>query len=124
MANVSTATEADVEGRWEAVHPGEVLLEEFLQEWGVSQRRLALAIGVPPQRINDIVHGKRRVTADTALRLARYFGTTPRFWLNVQTMFDLDREADAVGDSLEAITPLHRASLAMGMSGVEATLSK
>ena len=70
MANVSTVTEADVEGRWEAVHPGEVLLEGFLQEWGVSQRSLALAIGVPPQRINDIVHGKRRVTADTALRLA------------------------------------------------------
>jgi addiction module HigA family antidote len=109
MANVSSVTEADVEGRWEAVHPEEVLLEEFLQEWGVSQRSLALAIGVPPQRINDIVHGKRRVTADTALRLARYFGTTPRFWLNVQTMFDLGREAEALGDSLEAITPLRSA---------------
>ncbi|MDR9435125.1 HigA family addiction module antitoxin, partial [Pontimonas sp.] len=60
-------------------------------------------------RINDIVHGKRRVAADTALRLARYFGTTPRFWLNVQTMFDLGREAEALGDSLEAITPLRSA---------------
>ncbi len=109
MANVSTVTEADVEGRWEAVHPGEVLWEEYLQEWGVSQRNLALAIGVAPQRISEIVHGKRRVTADTALRLARYFGTTPRFWLTLRTMYDLDREADAMADSPEAITPLDRA---------------
>ncbi|AVG23531.1 HigA antitoxin [Pontimonas salivibrio] len=109
MANVSTVTEADVEGLWDAVHPGEVLWEEFLQEWGVSQRKLALAIGVAPQRISEIVHGKRRIRADTALRLAQFFGTTAGFWLNLQTMYDLEREAEVLGDLLEAITPLDRA---------------
>ncbi|MDA0271250.1 MAG: HigA family addiction module antitoxin [Chloroflexi bacterium] len=76
------------------VHPGEVLLEEFLVPLGVSQYRLALDISVPPRRINEIVHGKRGVSADTALRLARYFGTTERFWLNLQAQFDLDVERD------------------------------
>ncbi|MGI8612616.1 MAG: HigA family addiction module antitoxin [Nocardioidaceae bacterium] len=72
------------------IHPGEVLLEEFLAPMDVSQHRLAVAVGVPPRRINEIVHGKRRITADTALRLARYFGTTDHFWLNLQTRFDLE----------------------------------
>ena len=67
------------------IHPGEVLLEEFLVPLEVTQHRLAVSIGVPPRRINEIVHGKRRITADTALRLARYFATTDRFWLNLQT---------------------------------------
>lgn len=67
------------------IHPGEILMEEFLAPLQVSQNRLAVAIGVPPRRINEIVHGKRRITAHTALRLARYFGTTDRFWLNLQT---------------------------------------
>src|SRR5665647_626252 len=67
------------------IHPGEILMEEFLEPLEVSQNRLAVAIGVPPRRINEIIHGKRRVTADTALRLSRYFGTTDRFWLNLQT---------------------------------------
>ncbi len=84
-------------------------MEEFLEQLGISQHKLALAIGVPPRRINEIVHGKRRVTADTALRLAKYFGTTPGFWLNLQTMFDLEKELEALGDSLEAITPLQSA---------------
>ncbi len=76
------------------IHPGEVLLEEFLGPLDVTQHRLAVSIGVPPRRINEIVHGKRRITADTALRLARYFGTTDRFWLNLQTRYDLEVERD------------------------------
>ncbi len=84
------------------VHPGEVLLEEFLEPMGISQYRLAKDITVPPRRINEIVHGKRSVTADTALRLSRYFGTSERFWLNLQTGYDLDIERDRLGDRLEA----------------------
>lgn len=88
------------------VHPGEVLLEEFLVPVGLSQYRLAKDISVPPRRINEIVHGKRAVTADTALRLARYFGTTPRFWLNLQGQYDLDTQADLLGDRLDhEVTP-------------------
>jgi addiction module HigA family antidote len=84
------------------VHPGEVLLEEFLEPMGISQYRLAKDISVPPRRINEIVHGKRSVTANTALRLSRYFGTSERFWLNLQTGYDLDIERDRLGDRLEA----------------------
>ncbi len=91
------------------IHPGEVLLEEFLDPMGVTQHRLAVSIGVPPRRINEIVHGKRRITADTALRLARYFGTTDRFWLNLQTRYDLEVEKHHLGDRLEAIRPLESA---------------
>jgi len=83
------------------VHPGEVLLEEFLKPLGLSQNRLALNIAVPPRRINEIVLGKRRITAETALRLARYFDTTPQFWLGLQTDYDLDMAADALGDRLD-----------------------
>ena len=88
------------------IHPGEVLMEEFLTPLEVTQNRLAVAIGVPPRRINEIVHGKRRVTADTALRLARYFGTTDRFWLNLQTRYDLEVEKDHLGNALDDITPI------------------
>lgn len=88
------------------IHPGEVLLEDFLTPLGVTQHHLAVSIGVPPRRINEIVHGKRRVTADTALRLARYFGTTDRFWLNLQTRHDLETEKDKLGTALEHIRPL------------------
>jgi addiction module HigA family antidote len=84
------------------VHPGEVLLEEFLEPLGISQYRLAKDISVPPRRINEIVHGKRSVTADTALRLARYFGTSDRFWLNLQASYDLDVEREKLGDRLES----------------------
>jgi antitoxin HigA-1 len=91
------------------IHPGEVLMEEFLQPLGVTQHHLAVSIGVPPRRINEIVHGRRRITADTALRLARYFGTTDRFWLNLQTRFDLEVEKDHLGGALEAIRPLRSA---------------
>ena len=88
------------------IHPGEILMEEFLEPLEVSQNRLAVAIGVPPRRINEIVHGKRRITADTALRLARYFGTTDRFWLNLQTRYDLEVEKDQLGSTLDQIEPL------------------
>lgn len=74
------------------IHPGEILLEEFLEPMELSQYRLAKDISVPARRINEIVHGKRGITADTALRLARYFGTTERFWMNLQTHYDLEVE--------------------------------
>ena len=90
-----------------AVHPGEVLLGEFLEPMRLSQYRLAKDVSVPPRRINEIVHGKRAVTADTALRLARYFGTTPRFWLNLQAQYDLDIEADRLGDRLDREVTAH-----------------
>ena len=83
------------------VHPGEVLLEEFLKPIDLSQNRLSLEIGVHPRRINEIVLGKRRITADTALRLARYFGTSPQFWMGLQNDYDLDVAADALGDRLD-----------------------
>jgi antitoxin HigA-1 len=83
------------------VHPGEVLLEEFLKPMEISQNHLALKIGVPARRINEIVLGKRRITADTALRLAKYFGTTAKFWLGLQADFDLDIAADELGERLE-----------------------
>ena len=84
------------------VHPGEVLLEEFLKPMGLSQNRLALDIGVHPRRINEIVLGKRSITADTALRLARYFGNSPQFWLGLQNDFDLDVASDLLGGRLES----------------------
>ena len=88
------------------IHPGEVLLEEFLTPLGVTQHRVAVAIGVPPRRINEIVHGKRSISADTALRLAKYFGTSDRFWLNLQSRYDLEVERDHLGPVLDSITPL------------------
>jgi addiction module HigA family antidote len=83
------------------VHPGEVLLEEFLNPMGLSQNRLALNIGVHPRRINEIVLGKRRITAETALRLARYFGNSPQFWLGLQSDYDLDVATDELGERLD-----------------------
>ena len=83
------------------VHPGEVLLADFLEPLALSQYRLAHDLSVPPRRINEIVHGKRAITADTALRLARYFGTSDRFWLNLQARYDLEVERDRLGDRLE-----------------------
>ena len=83
------------------VHPGEILLEEFLEPLGVSQYRLAKDTSVPPRRINEIVHGLRSITADTALRLARYFGNSERFWLNLQARYDLEVERDRLGDRLD-----------------------
>jgi addiction module HigA family antidote len=83
------------------VHPGEILLEEFLKPLGLSQYRLAKDLNVAPRRINEIVRGSRAITADTALRLARYFGTSERFWLNLQTRYALEVEKDILGDRLE-----------------------
>ena len=83
------------------VHPGEILFEEFLDPMGISQYRLAKDISVSPRRINEIVHGQRAITADTALRLSRYFGTSERFWLNLQTGYDLEIEKDRLGKRLE-----------------------
>jgi addiction module HigA family antidote len=83
------------------IHPGEVLHEEFLSPMGISQYRLAKDTSVSPRRINEIVHGQRSISADTALRLARYFGTTERFWVNLQTRFDLETEKDRLGERLE-----------------------
>lgn len=83
------------------IHPGEILLAEFLEPLEISQYRLARDISVPPRRINEIVHGTRAITADTALRLARYFGTSERFWLNLQTRYDLEIQKDRLGNRLE-----------------------
>ena len=83
------------------IHPGEVLLEEFLKPMELSQHRLALSIGVDARRINEIVLGKRRVTADTALRLSRFFGNSPQFWMGLQSDYDLDVAQDALGDRLQ-----------------------
>ena len=83
------------------IHPGEILLEEFLEPLGISQYRLAKDIHVPARRINEIVHGTRAITADTALRLARYFGLSERFWLNLQARYDLECQKDRLADRLE-----------------------
>ena len=95
----------------EPVHPGEILLEEFLAPLGLTQYRLAKSLSVPARRINEIVHGTRGITADTALRLARFFGTSERFWLNLQAAYDLDMERDRLGSRLEEeVSVLARAS--------------
>jgi addiction module HigA family antidote len=83
------------------IHPGEILIEEFLKPMGLSQYRLAKDISVPPRRINEIVHGKRSISADTALRLGRFFGMSPQFWLNLQTRFDLEVTEDLLAERLE-----------------------
>lgn len=87
------------------IHPGEILAEEFLEPLGISQYRLAMSLSVPPRRINEIVHGKRRISADTALRLARYFGTSDRFWMNLQNRYDLEIERERLGNDLRQIKP-------------------
>ncbi|MDK7180541.1 HigA family addiction module antitoxin [Corynebacterium riegelii] len=92
------------------VHPGEILMEDFLKEMGITQHKLAVSIGVPPRRINEIVHGKRAVTADTALRLAKFFGMSPQFWLGLQTQYDLDVAEDKILAEIERIQPLQAAS--------------
>ncbi len=83
------------------IHPDEILIEEFLKPMGLSQYRLAKDISVPPRRINEIVHGKRSISADTALRLGRFFGISPQFWLNLQTRFDLEVTEDLLAERLE-----------------------
>jgi len=90
------------QGKLPPVHPGEVLLEEFLKPLAISQYRLAKDISVPPRRVNEIVLRKRSISADTALRLSRFFGTSAEFWLNLQSQYDLDVETDRLGSRLEA----------------------
>ena len=94
--------------RWTTAGPEdiEILAEEYLAPLGVTQHKLAVAIGVPPRRINEIVHGTRRISADTALRLARYFGTSERFWMNLQGRYDLEVERDRLEGVLDDIRPL------------------
>ena len=87
------------------LHPGEVLLEEFMKPLGISQNRLGRALKVPPRRINEIVHGKRSITADTALRLSRFFGTSPEFWLGLQADYDLDVARDRLADKINRDVP-------------------
>ena len=83
------------------IHPGEILMKEFLEPMGISQYRLAKEISVVPRRINEIVHGKRSIRADTALRLSKYFGTSEKFWMNLQTRYDMEVQKDILGDRLE-----------------------
>ena len=91
------------------IHPGEVLMEDFVEGFGITQHKLAVSIGVPPRRINEIVHGKRAITADTALRLGRYFGVEPQLWLNLQSRYELELAQDRVADQVAAIAPLQTA---------------
>jgi antitoxin HigA-1 len=94
------------------IHPGEILIEEFLKPMGISQYRLAKDISVPPRRINEIVHGKRSITADTALRLGRFFEIPPQFWLNLQNRFDLETTEDRLADRLDKEVQVRRADAA------------
>ena len=88
-------TTTETNSKLAPVHPGEVLMEDFIEEFGITQNKLAVAIGAPPRRINEIVHGKRAVTQDMALRLGKYFGVSAQFWLNLQTQYDLDVAEDS-----------------------------
>lgn len=96
------------EKRLPPIHPGEILLEEFLKPMGISQYRLAKDIGVHPRRINEIVHGQRAISADTALRLSRFFGLSERFWMNLQAYYDLEVEKDRLNERLEREVSVYR----------------
>lgn len=91
------------------IHPGEILMEDFIEPFGITQHKVAVSIGVPPRRINEIVHGKRAITADTALRLGRFFGIDPQFWLNLQSRFEIEVARDRASAEIDAITPLNAA---------------
>lgn len=102
------------------IHPGEILQMEFLEPLELSQYRLAREVSVPPRRINEIVHGKRAITADTALRLARYFGTTDRFWLNLQVHYDLETQRRKLGARLDREVAV-RQTASSARSGITAS---
>jgi len=104
MSKLSTTTDLI-----DPIHPGEVLMEDFIKEFGITQNKLAVAIGVPPRRINEIVHGKRGITADSAVRLSRYFGNSAEFWMNLQSHYELRIERRTLHDQLDAISPLQSA---------------
>lgn len=106
MSNSSTTTSDQV---IDPIHPGEVLREDFIEGFGITQNRLAVAIGVPPRRINEIVHGKRGITANTAIRLARYFGTTAEFWMNLQSHYELRIQRALLQGQLATIEPVQSA---------------
>lgn len=100
-----------MESKIPPVHPGEVLLEEFLKPWNLSQNQLAQHMGITTTRLNEIVRGRRRITGDTALRLARATNTTPEFWLNLQSLYDLECARDELGDRLEEeVSPVEAAT--------------
>lgn len=103
MLNSLTTTEGDL---IEPIHPGEILMEDFINGFGITQNKLAVSIGVPARRINEIVHGKRGITADTAIRLARYFGTSEEFWMNLQSNYELRLERRELKETVAAIRPL------------------
>ena len=103
MSNSLSTTDMD---RIDPIHPGEILMEDFIEGFGITQNKLAVSIGVPPQRINEIVHGKRGITAYTALRLARFFGTSEEFWMNLQSNYELRLGKRALRDKIPAITLL------------------
>ncbi|HET6152008.1 MAG TPA: HigA family addiction module antitoxin [Marmoricola sp.] len=100
----------NAKNRIDPIHPGEILLTDFIDGFGITQHRLAVAIGVPPRRINEIVHGKRGITADTAVRLSKYFGNSAEFWMNLQSHYELRIERLALGEQLAAIKPIQAAS--------------
>jgi addiction module HigA family antidote len=102
--------EMNAKNRIDPIHPGEILLTDFIDGFGITQHRLAVAIGVPPRRINEIVHGKRGITADTAVRLSKYFGNSAEFWMNLQSHYELRIERLALGEQLAAIKPIQAAS--------------
>lgn len=106
MSNSSMTTEAEL---IEPIHPGEVLMEDFIEGFGITQNKLAVSIGVPPRRINEIVHGKRGITADTAIRLAKYFGTSEELWMNLQSNYELRLERRTLRDQIDSIAPLQTA---------------
>jgi antitoxin HigA-1 len=122
----SRSTEVGARQQLDPVHPGEVLAEEFLEPLGITQYRLAKETAVPPRRINEIVHGQRGITADTALRLARFFGTCEMFWLNLQARYDLDLQRARMGDELTSVQrfiPGRTASLSSQTARTSSTLS-
>lgn len=99
-----------IEEKMAPVHPGEILKEDFMVPMGISQYLLAKSIGVDPRRINALIHGKRAITADTALRLGRYFGIEPEFWMNLQTHYDLEVQSDRLAGKLEQEVKIHSAA--------------
>lgn len=106
MSNSATTTETEL---IEPIPPGEILIEDFSEGFGITQNKLAVSIGVPPRRINEIVHGRRGITADTAIRLARYFGTAEELWMNLQSNYELRLQRRALGDKIDSIEPLQSA---------------
>ena len=106
MSNSSTTTETDL---IEPIHPGEILMEDFIEGFGITQNKLAVSIGVPPRRINEIVHGKRGISADTAIRLARFFGTSEELWMNLQPNYELRLERRKLRDQIDSFAPLRTA---------------